>query len=71
MPTSRPSIRALPVIAGRAMAPRGKKASGSALGAGALLTMVARAARERRATWGGTDDRRNLPVIIASAEAKD
>ena len=61
MPTSRPSISALPVIAGRAMAPRGKKASGSALGAGAPLTMVARAARERRATWGGKGQRRDVP----------
>ena len=65
MPISRPSIRALPVIAGRAMAPRGKKASGSALGAGALLTMVARAARERRATWGGKGEKRDLPFIAS------
>ena len=45
------------------MAPRGKKASGSALGAGALLTMVARAARERRATWWGARVRKMIYLV--------
>ena len=47
------------------MAQRGKKASGTSLGAGALLTMVVRAARERRATWGGKGEKRDLPFIAS------
>jgi len=51
LPRSSPSIRALPVMAGIATAPRLRKASGSASGTGAPRPRAAKLAREIRATF--------------------
>jgi len=50
LPRSNPSIRALPVMAGIATAPKLRKASGSASGTGAPMLMATKLAREIRAT---------------------
>ena len=50
LPRSNPSIRALPVMAGIATAPKFRKASGSASGVGAPRVMAAKLARVIRAT---------------------
>ena len=50
LPRSSPSIRALPVMAGSATAPKLTKASGSASGTGALMDKAARQATDRIVT---------------------
>merc|ERR1719278_1909348 len=51
LPRRSPSIRALPVMAGTATAPRLRKASGSASGTGALVVRAARQATERKVSF--------------------